>query len=327
MQRRIFDHLGTPVSEIGLGCWQLGGDFGQNAPRQAEQILRTAVEQGITFFDTADVYGAGESEKFVGKVLNELGRERFFIASKVGRTGDLYPDQYTEAKVRAHVEESLQRLQIDTLDLIQLHCIPNEVVEQGEIFQWLRRLKEEGKIRSFGASVESMDDALSALKQRDLSSLQIIFNIFRQKPVERVLEMAHQQGVAIIVRLPLASGLLSGKMRYDTRFEEQDHRHYNRDGAAFNVGETFAGLPFEQGVELADQLKAYVPNGYTMAQFAQRWILDQPSVTTIITGASRPDQVVANAAVSHLPPLSPTLHAQLATFYQQRVVQHIRGPY
>lgn len=327
MQRRIFDHLGTPVSEIGLGCWQLGGDFGKTGPQQAEDILRTAVEQDITFFDTADVYGAGESEKFVGSVLNQLGRERFFIASKVGRGSGLYPDNYTEKGVRDCIEASLRRLKIDTLDLIQLHCVPNAVVENAEIFQWLRKLKEEGKIRAFGASVESMDEALSAMKQRDLSSLQIIFNIFRQKPVEEVLEKAHQAGVAIIVRLPLASGLLSGKMSKETRFEEQDHRNFNRDGAAFNVGETFAGLPFEKGVELADQLKAYVPEGYTMAQFSQRWILDHPAVTTIITGASRPQQVKDNAKVSSLAPLSPTLHAQLATFYQQRVVDHIRGPY
>jgi aryl-alcohol dehydrogenase-like predicted oxidoreductase len=229
--------------------------------------------------------------------------------------------------MRAHTEASLRRLQLDTLDLTQLHCIPIDKLRHGDVFDTLGVLQQEGKIKRWGASVESDEEALLCLQQPGLASLQIIFNIFRQKPADMVFATAQAKNVAIIVRLPLASGLLSGKMGKDTQFAPQDHRTYNRDGAAFNVGETFAGLPFETGVELADALKAHVPPGQTLAEMALRWCLDFPAVTTIIPGASRPDQARTNARASDLPPLPSELHDALRAFYRERVADHIRGPY
>jgi aryl-alcohol dehydrogenase-like predicted oxidoreductase len=229
--------------------------------------------------------------------------------------------------MHAHTEASLRRLSVDALDLTQLHCVPTEELRRGAVFDTLRTLQQEGKIKRWGASVESDEEALLCLEQDGLASLQIIFNIFRQKPADMVFATAQAKNVAIIVRLPLASGLLSGKMGKDTQFAPQDHRTYNRDGAAFNVGETFAGLPFETGVELADALKAHVPPGQTLAEMALRWCLDFPAVTTIIPGASRPDQARTNARASDLPPLPSELHDALRAFYQERVADHIRGPY
>jgi aryl-alcohol dehydrogenase-like predicted oxidoreductase len=280
----------------------------------------------VTFFDTADVYGMGRSETLVGRFLKER-RGKFFVASKLGRMPDLYPDKYTEAGVRAATEASLRRLGVDALDLTQLHCVPTQVMQEGEIFKWLRRLQEDGKIKHFGASVESMDEAKICLAQPGLASLQIIFNIFRQKPIHTIFDEARRKNVSIIVRLPLASGLLSGKMTKAQQFPQNDHRNYNRDGKFFNVGETFAGLPFERGIAVADALKALVPAGMTMAEMAQRWILDFDAVTTVITGASKPEQAAANARVSDLPKLPSELHTKLREFYDREVAAHIRGPY
>ena len=215
---------------------------------------------------------------------------------------------------------------MEALDLTQLHCIPTEVLREGEVFEWLRVLKREGKIRSFGVSVETNDEALICLGQEELASLQIIFNIFRQKPVE-FFDVAKSKGIALIVRLPLASGLLSGKFTKGTRFAETDHRSYNREGQAFNVGETFAGLPFEKGVDLSEALKTLVPEGMTMAQLALRWILDFDAVSVIIPGASNPRQALANVTASEMPPLGEELHARLREFYETQVAAHIRGPY
>ncbi|MBX3055036.1 MAG: aldo/keto reductase [Anaerolineae bacterium] len=326
MKQRQFDET-TAVSEIGLGTWQLGGDWGAVDDRTAVQIMETAVAQGVTFFDTADVYGGGLSEQRIAQFLRQ-SQANIFVATKLGRAGEPgWPENFTYAAMRQHTEASLRRLQVEALDLTQLHCIPTAELQRGEVFEHLRRLKQEGKIKRFGVSVESMEEALICLEQEGLASLQIIFNIFRQKPIATLFDKARQQGVALIVRLPLASGLLAGKFTKDTTFAASDHRHYNRDGGSFNVGETFAGLPFALGVDLADELKAMVPDGMTMAQFAQRWILDFPAVTTIITGATKVSQVAANTAVSQLPPLSPELHQQLAAFYQANVHDHIRGPY
>lgn len=326
MKFRKFNGLDFASSEIGLGCWQLGGaDWGEVSDEQAQAILTTAVENGVNFFDTADVYGAGRSEELIGKFRKETGHE-VFVATKLGRL-NLYPDNYTEATVRAATEDSLRRLQVDALDLTQLHCIPTEVLRQGEVFEWLRRLQREGKIKSFGASVESMEEADLCLQQEGMSSLQIIFNIFRQKPIATLFEAAQQKSVAIIVRLPLASGLLTGKLTMQSSFALGDHRHYNRDGQFFNVGETFAGLPFAKGIELTEQLRAFVPEGLTMAQWAMRWILDFEAVTVVIPGATKVEQVAANAGASALPPLGDVAHEQLRSFYELAVASHIRGPY
>lgn len=329
MKTRIFNDTNRPVSEMGLGCWQLGGtDWGDLDDQAAFGILRAAAEAGVTFFDTADVYGNGRSETLIGRFLKEHRLvDKIFVATKVGRGPELYPDKYSEAAVRAATEASLKRLGVEALDLTQLHCVPTEILRQGEIFGWLDRLQQEGKIQRYGASVETMEEALICLDEENVCSLQIIFNLFRQKPLEEVMPRAEQQNVAIIVRLPLASGLLSGKMTADTRFAENDHRHYNRDGEKFNVGETFAGLPYEKGVELADALKQYVPEGMTMAQWSQRWILEHEAVSVVIPGASRPQQAADNAAVSELPALTKEMHAELETFYRKQVAAHIRGPY
>jgi aryl-alcohol dehydrogenase-like predicted oxidoreductase len=327
MNNRLFGKTTVQVSEIGLGCWQLGGaDWGHVEDQHAFDILNAAADNGITFLDTADVYGTGRSETLIGKFLKQRGGD-FFVATKLGRMPDLYPNKYTEAGLRAATDASLNRLGVDALDLTQLHCVPPEVLQRGEIFDWLRKLQRDGKIKQFGASVESMEEAKVCLQQPGLCSLQIIFNLFRQKPIHTLFAEAKQRRVGIIVRLPLASGLLAGKMTRAQQFPPTDHRHYNRDGQAFNVGETFAGLPFDKAVERADALKPFVPANLMMADLAQRWILDHDAVSTVITGASKPAQALANARVSALPELPRELHVQLADFYRREVAHHIRGPY
>jgi aryl-alcohol dehydrogenase-like predicted oxidoreductase len=327
MKTRTFGKTGFVVGEVGLGTWQLGGDWGDVPEDVALATLRAAVEAGINFFDTADVYGAGRSERLIGRFL-QGSRAKIFVATKLGRFGDPgWPQNFTRAAVRRHTEASLQRLGVDALDLTQLHCVPPEVLMRGELFGWLGELQAEGKIKAFGASVESMDEALWCVQQEGCASLQIIFNIFRQKPIAALFAAARARAVALIVRLPLASGLLAGRFTKATRFPAGDHRNYNRDGQAFNVGETFAGLPFEKGVELADALKPLVPAGLTMADMALRWCLDFDAVSVIIPGAKNPEQARANARVSGLPRLPPALHAKLADLYQREVQAHIRGPY
>lgn len=326
MRSRPFGPARRPVSEVGLGTWQLGGDWGQVSDEQALAILRAAVDAGTNLFDTADVYGAGRSESLIGRFLKESNAP-VFVATKLGRFSPPgWPQNFERAAIRQHTEASLKRLGVDALDLTQLHCVPTDVLRQGEIFAHLRELRSEGKIRAFGASVESVEEGLICLEQPGLASLQIIFSLLRQQAAERLLPEARKKNVAIFVRLPLASGLLGGKMTKQTRFAPEDHRTYNRNGEKFNVGETFSGLPFEKGVELADALKSYVPAGLTLPQMALRWCLDHEAVTAIIPGASSPAQAKANAAVSDLPPLPQPLRAQLADFHRAQVAPHIRGP-
>lgn len=328
MKERILGNSQFNISEVGLGCWQLGADWGDSpSPDKAFEILQASVDHGVNFFDTADVYGAGLSESYIGEFLKNAGAE-IKVATKFGRNGEVFPDKYSESALRNSIEASCKRLQLDSLDLLQLHCIPTEELRKGQVFNWLRKAKDEGLIKNFGASVESVEEGLICLKQEGLTSLQVIFNIFRQRLVKELFPQAQNKGVGIIVRLPLASGLLAGKFTKSTTFQENDHRNYNRDGAAFNVGETFAGLPFEKGVELADQIKSeFLPKDLSMVQLALRWILDHEAVTTIIPGASSPKQAKANAEASALPELSTTLHQDLADFYQQKVKDFIRGPY
>ncbi len=330
MRTRPFGPAEVEVSEVGLGTWQLGGtEWGDVSDDQALNTLAAAADAGVTFFDTADIYGMGRSETLIGRFLKSRpDRERFFVATKLGRhPRPGWPANFTREAVRQHTEDSLRRLQVEALDLTQTHCIPREQMVSGEVFEYLRELKREGKIKGFGASVETMDEALLCLEQEEISSLQIIFNIFRQKPIDVLFEQARARRVALIVRLPLASGLLSGQLTRDAVFSEKDHRHFNRDGQYFNVGETFAGLPFDRGVELADALKALTPSGMTMAQFALRWCLDYDAVTTVIPGAKRPEQARHNAAASELPRLPAGLHSQLRRFYDDEVAPLIRGPY
>jgi aryl-alcohol dehydrogenase-like predicted oxidoreductase len=327
MNTRTFGTLGTPVGEVGLGTWQLGGGWGDVPDSEAFATLRAAVEAGTTLFDTADVYGMGRSETLIGRFLKE-SKAKIFIATKLGRFSPPgWPANFTRDGIRKHTEASLKRLGVDSLDLTQLHCIPAAELEKGEVFEHLRELKREGKIRSFGASVESMDEALTCLRHEGVAALQIIFNIFRQKPIDTLFAEAKRKKVALLVRLPLASGLLGGKMTRATVFGNDDHRNFNRNGEQFNVGETFAGLPFEKGVDLADELKAFVPHGSALADMALRWCLDYDAVTVIIPGARNPAQARSNARASAVPPLPPALHERLANFYRAKVAGNIRGPY
>ena len=327
MKNRKLGQNGFTVSEVGLGCWQLGADWGEAVAEETGlSILETALEKGVTFFDTANVYGDGKSESLIGKFLAKQARTDIRVATKFGR-GDVYPDGYSEQSLRAGIDASRKRLGMDCLDLVQLHCVPTEVMRQGAIFDWLRTLQSEGVIKHFGASVETVEEGLMCIEQEGLLSLQVIYNIFRQKLTEELLPQAKAKGVGIIVRLPLASGLLSGKFSANTKFAENDHRNFNRDGQCFNVGETFAGLPYEKGLELVEELRAMLPEGISMADMAQRWILDHDAVSTIIPGASRPDQIGRNAAISDLTPLSEQLHTDLISFYKEKVAQHVRGAY
>ena len=331
MKTRPFGTTGAQVSEVGLGTWQLGGtEWGSISDQQALDTLRAAAEAGVTFIDTADIYGLGRSETLIGRFLKDRpDRQRFFIATKLGRhPSPGWPENFTRKTVFQHTEDSLRRLGVEAVDLTQTHCIPLDVVQQGGVFEHLRELRRQGKIRAFGASVESMEEALWCLNHVEgLASLQIIFNIFRQKPADLLLGPAQQKRVAVIVRLPLASGLLAGRLTVDTTFAENDHRTFNRDGQQFNVGETFAGLPYAKGVELADMLKPLVSGQATMAQFALRWCLDFDAVTTVIPGAKRPEQARTNAGASDLPSLEPELHKQLRRFYDDEVAASIRGKY
>ena len=323
MNARTLGKTGYAVSEIGLGCWQLGGDFGPVSDQTAADILRTARSLDVNFWDTADVYGGGQSEERIGAFKDKSG---VLVATKLGR-GPQFEGmtRYTREKVKESLAGSIRRLGVETLDLAQLHCIPIDVLRDGEIFTWLDDLREAGMIRHWGASVQTAEEGMLALRADTCTSLQTIFNLFRQDAVDTLLPAAQKADVGIIVRLPLASGLLSGKMSKMTIFTAGDHRSYNRDGDAFYVGETFSGLPFDKGVAFADQLKHWLPAGMSLADLALRWILDQPAVSTLIAGVTRPDQLRANAAVSRMDPLEPALVAKLRDFYDEKVRPEVRG--
>lgn len=324
MKKRILGKSNLQVSEIGLGCWQLGGDFGPIEDKRALGILEAAAEQGITFFDTADVYGAGRSESYLGDALAPLGAN-VVVATKYGRGAGTYPDGYSLTDMRDSIRRAQDRLKRDVIDLIQLHCVPTSVVRHGEIFDWLRTVQQGGLINHFGASVETLEEAFLCTEQEDIASLQIIFNLFRQRPIEKLFDVVSEKNIGIIVRLPLASGMLSGKYTKDTHFAESDHRNYNKDGKAFSVGETFSGIPFDKGLDLVEQIKTHKPETMNMAQFAMRWILDHDAVTSVIAGASSVEQVAQNVSVSSLLPLPPETHKELFDFYLENIEQHIRG--
>ena len=301
MRIRALGNQGLQTSEVGLGCWQIGGGWGSSwNDAIAQETLTAGYNAGVRFFDTADGYGGGESERSLGRFRQT--HPDMIIATKLGRSGGLYPDNYSEAGLRAATLSSMQRLGVDRIDLTQLHCVPPEILREGEVFDWLRRQRDDGLIAAFGASVETVEEGFVCLEQEGLTSLQVIFNIFRQKPAQELLPAALEKGVGVIVRLPLASGLLTGKLSKTTAFGEGDHRNFNRDGQAFNVGETFAGLPFEKGVELSEELQAYVPQGMTMAQMALRWILDHDAVSVVIPGASSSRQAEMNASCNCIGP-------------------------
>jgi aryl-alcohol dehydrogenase-like predicted oxidoreductase len=317
------------ISEVGLGTWQLGSaDWGPVDEERAFEVLNAFAELGGNFIDTADVYGMGVSEKTTGKFLQTTDK-KFFVASKLGRRsddGNGWPQNFSYERMRQHVEKSLEHLQLDSLFLEQLHCIPTTELEAGRVFDHLRRLQQDKLIQHWGVSVETAEEAKICLEQEGLASLQIIFNLFRQHYAEAFFAEAREKGVSLIARVPLASGLLSGKYSKETHFASTDHRNFNANGEAFNAGETFSGIEFNKGVELARHISGLFPDERT-AQWAIRWILDHPEVTTVIPGASNPEQVKSNLAASALESLSPAVHQTLNQYYQSEIKPLIRGHY
>ncbi|HEY9344106.1 MAG TPA: aldo/keto reductase, partial [Inquilinus sp.] len=286
MRSRDFGRTGRKVSEIGFGAWAIGASWGHVDDADALAALHETLDAGVTFLDTADVYGDGRSEQLIARVLKERGGDRPFVATKTGRR---LPKQevagYSLETMSGFIDRSLKNLQVDTLDLVQLHCPPTDLYYHPEVFGSLDRLVERGKIRNYGVSVERVEEALKAIEYPGVQSIQIIFNIFRQRPAERLFALAQEKQVAIIARVPLASGLLSGKFRADTKFESTDHRQFNRNGEAFDVGETFSGVPYEKGLAAVERVRPLVGGDTTMAKFALRWILMFDAVTIAIPGA------------------------------------------
>lgn len=327
MQYRHFK--GVQIAEVGLGTWQLGSaDWGKVDKEAAFGILETYTAAGGNFIDTADVYGSGVSESIIGEFLRHT-QHQVYVATKLGRRQDGnngWPQNFTYDVMKKQVEESLNHLQLNSLFLEQLHCIPTEQMRSGKVFDHLRRLREEGLIEHWGASVETTQEALICLEQEGLASLQIIFNLFRQHVADELFEKAAAKKVALIIRVPLASGLLSGKFSKETQFEKNDHRNYNQGGKAFNAGETFSGIPFGKGIELAEKMKTVLPEG-SMAEGSIRWILDHPQVTTVIPGASKISQAQSNVNASSLPVLEVAVHQQLRQLYDNDVKPVIQGHY
>lgn len=317
------------ISEIGLGTWQLGSaDWGVVNDEEAFSILQTFVDAGGNFIDTADVYGMGISERVIGRFLKAVNKE-IFVATKLGRRSDGacgWPQNFTYDGMRSNIESSLKNLDVSKLFLEQLHCIPTEEMRSGKVFDNFKKLKDEGLIENWGASVETSEEALICLEQEGLASLQIIFNLFRQHVADEVFAKAKERGVAIIVRVPLASGLLTGKFNEQTKFTEKDHRNYNANGQAFNAGETFSGMEFKKGVKLSKEIASLLPDE-RMAQWSLRWILDHPEVTTVIPGATKIEQVKSNVSASDLPSLSKEVHQKLRALYDQKIRAGIRGHY
>ncbi|MFD0202563.1 MULTISPECIES: aldo/keto reductase [Saccharothrix] len=319
MENRNAGRLGRQIGVIGLGCWQLGADWGQVEESDALAVLHAAADTGVNFFDTADVYGDGRSETLIGKFLRERGDTGITVATKMGRRVEQTPENYSRENFLAWNDRSRANLGVDTLDLVQLHCPPTPVYSTDEVFDTLDEMVQAERIAAYGVSVETVEEALTAIARPGVASVQIILNALRHKPLERVLPAAAEAGVAIIARVPLASGLLSGKYTASTTFSADDHRNYNRNGDAFDVGETFSGVPFEVGLEAVERLRPLVPSGATMAQFALRWIVDQPGVTVVIPGARNGEQARANSAAADLAPLSAQAQDEVRAVYDSLI--------
>ena len=325
MKIRKLGKTGFDVSEIGMGCWQLGGDFGPIKDATSQAALGAAHDAGITFYDTADVYGDGRSEVQVGHFLKGKGAGSV-VATKVGRTAALYPASYARDAIAEHLRASARRLGVDRLDLVQLHCVPPAVLEDGGIFAIMDEMVADGLTANWGASVETLAEARVCMAQPGCTTLQIIFNLYRQNAAWEIFDEAKAKNVGIIVRLPLASGVLTGKFAKGQTFPETDHRNYNADGAAFSVGETFSGIELDKGVAALDLVRPLVPEGMSLADFALRWILDHDAVSSVIAGVSRAEQAERNAAASELPPLGDDVHAELKRIYQAEIEQLVRCP-
>lgn len=324
MRSRPFGRTGRNVSEIGFGAWAIGAAWGKVNDDDAIKALHAALDSGVTFIDTADVYGDGHSERLIAKAMKERGGERPFIATKAGRR---LPEQtvtgYSVENLTSYIERSLKNLETDALDLVQLHCPLTDLYYHPEVFERLDRLVEQGKIRNYGVSVERVEEALKAIEYPGVVSVQIIFNAFRQRPAERFFALAQEKNVAIIARVPLASGLLSGKFKRDTKFETTDHRLFNRNGEAFDVGETFSGVPYEIGLDAVERIRPLVSGDTTMAKFALRWILMFDAVTVAIPGARNPAQAQSNAEAAALPALSGDVMEKIVRIYDEDIRKHV----
>jgi aryl-alcohol dehydrogenase-like predicted oxidoreductase len=319
MKYRRLGKTDFEVSEVSLGTWQIGGSWGSVSEEDAKMLLHTAIDQGINLFDTADVYGDGRSERLISQVVAERS-ERIYVATKAGRR--LQPhtaEGYNKENLNAFVERSLINLRRDVLDLVQLHCPPWEAYYRPEVFFALEDLKRSGKILHYGVSVEKVEEALKATEYAGVATVQIIFNLFRQRPKELFFPVARKRNVGILVRLPLASGLLSGKINKDTQFASDDHRQYNRQGEQFDRGETFSGVDFDVALEAVEKIRQTVPPGVSMADFALRWILQHEEVSCVIPGARKGSQVIDNAHAADLPALSAEQMEILTQIYQEHI--------
>jgi aryl-alcohol dehydrogenase-like predicted oxidoreductase len=317
VENRSFPRMGRSAGVIGLGTWQLGADWGDVSEEEAHATLQAAFDAGVTFFDTADVYGDGRSEEFLGSFRKT--HPGITIATKMGRRVPQDPAAYSLDNFRAWTDRSRANLGVDTVDLVQLHCPPTPVFSTGAVYDALDTLVQEKRIAAYGVSVEKADEALAAIARPGTASVQIILNALRLKPLDRVLPAAAAAGVGVIARVPLASGLLSGRYDRNTRFAANDHRNFNRHGEAFDVGETFSGVDYETGLAAVERLRPLVPEGATMAQFALRWVLDQPGVTVVIPGARNPEQARANAAAAKLAPLPPATLDTVRQVYDELI--------
>lgn len=320
MNYRPFGRTGWQVSEISFGAWAIGGSWGEVAEADALAALHTSIDQGINLIDTADVYGDGRSERLIAQVLKERS-EQVYVITKAGRRLNPHTaaGYNNRQNLTAFIERSLKNLDVEALDLVQLHCPPTEVYYLPEVFGILDDLVAAGKIKYYGVSVEKVEEALKAIEYPNVQSVQIIFNIFRQRPADLFFDLAKQRQVGILARVPLASGLLSGKMTRQTTFAADDHRNFNRHGEAFDVGETFAGVDYDVALDAVEQLRPLVPAGASMAQFALRWILMFDAVSCAIPGAKNAQQAQANAQAADLPPLSDELMAQVRAIYEEKI--------
>jgi len=320
---RVFGRTGWAASEIGFGSWAIGGGWGKVEEEEAIKALHTAIDQGVNFIDTADVYGDGRSEQLIARVLKER-KERVYVATKAGRR--LSPhlaSGYNRENLNAFVDRSLSNLGVETIDLLQLHCPPTEVYYNPEVFDILDEMVKTGKIRYYGVSVEKVEEGLKALDYPGVRSVQIIFNMFRQRPAELFFRQCREKRVAVIARVPLASGLLTGKITKDTQFPPDDHRNFNRFGQSFDRGETFAGVDMDKGLAAVEELKKIKPDGFTMAQFALKWILMFPEVATVIPGAKNPEQARENSQVSELSPLQEEVMEKISEIYDKYIKKEV----
>ncbi|MBX3426556.1 MAG: aldo/keto reductase [Pirellulales bacterium] len=320
MQYRTLGRTGWNVSTVSFGAWAIGGSWGQVSDDDSLAALHRALDRGVNFIDTADVYGDGRSERLIAELRRQRPDALFWVATKAGRR--LHPhtaDGYTRANLTEFVERSLLNLEVEALDLVQLHCPPTDVYYRPEAFDALDQLKQAGKIRHYGVSVERVEEALKAIERPGVDTVQIIYNIFRQRPADLFFAEAQRRNVGVLARVPLASGMLTGKLRRDSQFAPDDHRQFNRQGEQFDRGETFAGVDYETGLAAVEELRGLVPAGATLAQFALRWILMNPAVTCAIPGGKNPIQVDDNVAAADLPPLDDRVMAAVERLYDERI--------